>query len=36
AAVAMGDGATDWPLPYLAGRDQMRRLVQKATEVIRA
>ncbi|PLL11301.1 bifunctional salicylyl-CoA 5-hydroxylase/oxidoreductase [Tabrizicola sp. TH137] len=36
AAVAMGDAATDWPLPYLAGRDQMRRLQQKAVEVIRA
>jgi anthraniloyl-CoA monooxygenase len=36
AAVAMGDAATEWPLPYLAGRDQMRRLAQKGTEVIRA
>jgi anthraniloyl-CoA monooxygenase len=36
AAVAMGDGGSEWPLPYLAGRDQMIRLAQKATEVIRA
>jgi anthraniloyl-CoA monooxygenase len=36
AAVAMGDAGTEWPLPYLAGRDQMIRLAQKATEVIRA
>jgi len=36
AAVAMGDAATEWPLPYLAGRDQARRLAQKAVEVIRA
>ena len=36
AAVAMGDAGTEWPLPYLAGRDQMIRLSQKATEVIRA
>ncbi len=36
AAVAAGDSGTDWPLPYLAGRDQMRRLAQRATEVIRA
>jgi len=35
AAVAMGDAATEWPLPYLAGRDQMRRLQEKAVEVIR-
>ena len=36
AAVAMGDAGTEWPLPYLAGRDQMRRLAQKSVEVIRA
>ena len=35
AAVAMGDAATQWPLPYLAGRDQMRRLQEKSAEVIR-
>jgi anthraniloyl-CoA monooxygenase len=36
AAVAAGDAATAWPLPYLAGRDQMRRLQARATEAIRA
>ncbi|MGQ0567076.1 MAG: bifunctional salicylyl-CoA 5-hydroxylase/oxidoreductase [Gemmobacter sp.] len=36
AAVAAGDEGTGWPLPYLAGRDQMRRLRARATEVIRA
>ncbi len=36
AAVATGDEATDWPLPYLAGRDQAVRLATKAGEVIRA
>jgi anthraniloyl-CoA monooxygenase len=36
AAVAAGDEATAWPLPYLAGRDQARRLVERAAEVIRA
>jgi anthraniloyl-CoA monooxygenase len=36
AAIALGDGETDWPLPYLAGRDQARRLRSKAGEVIRA
>jgi len=36
AAVAMGDAGTKWPLPYLAGGDQMRRLAQKTVEVIRA
>ncbi len=35
AAVAMGDTATQWPLPYLAGRDQARRLAQKQQEQIR-
>ncbi|MDR5653605.1 bifunctional salicylyl-CoA 5-hydroxylase/oxidoreductase [Ruixingdingia sedimenti] len=29
AAVAMGDRATDWPLPYLNGRDQALRLQQQ-------
>ncbi|MEO1292340.1 MAG: bifunctional salicylyl-CoA 5-hydroxylase/oxidoreductase [Pseudomonadota bacterium] len=29
AAVAMGDEAEVWPDPYLAGRDQMRRLAAK-------
>jgi len=36
AAVALGDAATEWPLPYLAGRDQMRRLVEREQEVLRA
>ena len=37
AAVRLGDDATSWPLPYLAGRDQARRLMnQKTQEVIRA
>ncbi len=35
AAIAMGDAGTEWPLPYLAGRDQARRLVQKQQEQIR-
>ena len=36
AAVQMGDTATQWPLPYLPGRDQARRLAERAQEVIRA
>jgi anthraniloyl-CoA monooxygenase len=36
AAAAQGDDATHWPLPYLAGRDQARRLAQKAQETLRA
>jgi anthraniloyl-CoA monooxygenase len=36
AAVVAGDAGTDWPLPYLAGRDQAVRLVAKGAEVIRA
>ncbi|SNT68654.1 bifunctional salicylyl-CoA 5-hydroxylase/oxidoreductase [Paracoccus seriniphilus] len=36
AAVALGDQATEWPLPYLAGRDQARRLAERQTEEIRA
>ncbi len=36
AAVALGDTATAWPLPYLAGRDQMRRLAEREQEVLRA
>lgn len=35
AAIAAGDSATDWPLPYLAGRNQARRLRDKQQEVIR-
>jgi anthraniloyl-CoA monooxygenase len=36
AAVAMGDQASDWPLPYLRGRDQAFRLRAKSAEAIRA
>lgn len=36
AAVQLGDRATDWPLPYLAGRDQARRLAERQAEEIRA
>ena len=35
AAIQLGDADTEWPLPYLAGRDQARRLVQKQQETIR-
>jgi anthraniloyl-CoA monooxygenase len=36
AGLALGDAAVSWPLPYLAGRDQARRLAERAQEVIRA
>ena len=36
AAVALGDTQTQWPLPYLAGRDQAFRLAERAQEAIRA
>ncbi|WP_284162980.1 bifunctional salicylyl-CoA 5-hydroxylase/oxidoreductase [Frigidibacter sp. SD6-1] len=36
AAVELGDAEADWPLPYRAGRDQARRLREKAQEAIRA
>ncbi|WP_378946945.1 bifunctional salicylyl-CoA 5-hydroxylase/oxidoreductase [Paracoccus sp. R86501] len=36
AATALGDTGTPWPLPYLAGGDQARRLAQKQSEEIRA
>ena len=36
ASVALGDTKTEWPLPYLAGRDQMRRLAEREQEVLRA
>ncbi|OYX41050.1 MAG: oxidoreductase [Rhodobacterales bacterium 32-67-9] len=36
AAMAAGETAVDWPLPYLAGRDQSRRLRERAVEVLRA
>ena len=29
AAAALGDEMVDWPAPYLAGRDQMRRLADR-------
>ena len=29
AAAALGDHEVEWPLPYLAGRDQLRRLVAR-------
>ncbi|MCP5089048.1 MAG: bifunctional salicylyl-CoA 5-hydroxylase/oxidoreductase [Rhodobacteraceae bacterium] len=35
AAVALGDTATQWPDPYLTGRDQAFRLQEKAQETIR-
>ena len=35
AGVQAGDTAGFWPLPYLAGRDQARRLGQKSDAVIR-
>lgn len=35
AGIRQGDRGLDWPLPYLAGRDQAARLTQKAAEVIR-
>lgn len=34
-AMALGDAGVEWPLPYLAGRDQARRLMQKQQEQIR-
>ncbi|NUB44586.1 bifunctional salicylyl-CoA 5-hydroxylase/oxidoreductase [Fertoebacter nigrum] len=36
AALQLGDSGTDWPLPYLAGRDQAQRLAQPRAEVLRA
>ncbi len=35
AAIQLGDAGTEWPLPYEAGRDQARRLRERAQEVIR-
>lgn len=32
AAIQLGDAETDWPLPYLAGRDQARRLRDRQQE----
>ncbi|MEO8241889.1 MAG: bifunctional salicylyl-CoA 5-hydroxylase/oxidoreductase [bacterium] len=36
AAVRAGDSQTAWPLPYLPGRDQVRRLQARTAEVLRA
>ncbi|WP_127903289.1 bifunctional salicylyl-CoA 5-hydroxylase/oxidoreductase [Solirhodobacter olei] len=36
AAVELGDTGTDWPLPYLPGRDQAQRLRERQQEAIRA
>ncbi|MFN3954871.1 MAG: bifunctional salicylyl-CoA 5-hydroxylase/oxidoreductase [Pararhodobacter sp.] len=36
AATELGDTQTEWPLPYLPGRDQARRLAERAQEAIRA
>jgi anthraniloyl-CoA monooxygenase len=36
AATRMGDSGTVWPLPYLAGAEQARRLAERAQEAIRA
>jgi anthraniloyl-CoA monooxygenase len=36
AAIQSGDAETDWPRPYRAGRDQARRLRERAQEMIRA
>ena len=33
AAAALGDEIVDWPAPYLAGRDQMRRLAERGEGV---
>ncbi|NSY38409.1 bifunctional salicylyl-CoA 5-hydroxylase/oxidoreductase [Leisingera sp. ANG59] len=35
-AARIGDRHGDWPLPYLAGRDQLWRLADREAEVIRA
>lgn len=35
AAIALGDVDTEWPLPYLPGRDQAVRLAERAQETIR-
>ncbi len=36
AAIQQGDEATEWPKPYLRGRDQARRLRERQQEAIRA
>ncbi|WP_037255348.1 bifunctional salicylyl-CoA 5-hydroxylase/oxidoreductase [Roseobacter sp. SK209-2-6] len=35
-AARIGDRQADWPLPYLAGRDQAWRLADREAEIIRA
>ena len=35
AALDHADMKTVWPLPYLAGRDQARRLAEKAQEAVK-
>jgi anthraniloyl-CoA monooxygenase len=35
AALQLGEDGAAWPLPYLAGADQARRLAQRAAEAIR-
>jgi anthraniloyl-CoA monooxygenase len=34
AAAALGDNATTWPDPYLAGRDQLYRLAERAEAMV--
>ena len=36
AATRMGDAGVQWPLPYLPGAEQARRLAERAQEAIRA
>ncbi|MEM7320915.1 MAG: bifunctional salicylyl-CoA 5-hydroxylase/oxidoreductase, partial [Pseudomonadota bacterium] len=36
AGAAIGDRHADWPLPYMAGRDQAWRLADREAEVLRA
>jgi anthraniloyl-CoA monooxygenase len=36
AAIALSDEGTEWPKPYLRGRDQARRLRERQQEQIRA
>ncbi len=35
AGAAIGDRHADWPLPYVAGRDQLWRLADRETEAVR-
>ena len=34
AAAALGDESPKWPDPYLAGRDQMYRLAERAEAMV--